>query len=93
DAQQKYGKLKLSQVIEPAIKLAEDGIPVSSDLHQSLVTAKPWLQKSPDAMKIFYKKDGSAYEVGEIIKQPELANSLKLIAKQVKKAFYEGEIA
>ncbi|ABK90045.1 gamma-glutamyltransferase [Francisella tularensis subsp. novicida] len=93
DAQQKYGKLKLSQVIEPAIKLAEDGIPVSYDLHQSLVTAKPWLQKSPDAMKIFYKKDGSAYEVGEILKQPELANSLKLIAKQGKKAFYEGEIA
>ncbi|WP_080950690.1 gamma-glutamyltransferase [Francisella tularensis] len=93
DAQQKYGKLKLSQVIEPAIKLAEEGIPVSYDLHQSLVTAKPWLQKSPDAMKIFYKKDGSAYEVGEILKQPELANSLKLIAKQGKKAFYEGEIA
>ncbi|AFB79239.1 gamma-glutamyltransferase [Francisella tularensis] len=93
DAQQKYGKLKLSQVIKPAIKLAEDGIPVSYDLHQSLVTAKPWLQKSPDAMKIFYKKDGSAYEVGEILKQPELANSLKLIAKQGKKAFYEGEIA
>lgn len=36
DAQQKYGKLKLAQVIEPAIKLAEDGIPVSYDLHQSL---------------------------------------------------------
>lgn len=93
DAQQKYGKLKLSQVIAPAIKLAEDGIPVSYDLNQSLITAKPWLQKSPEAMKIFYHKDGSAYKVGEILKQPELANSLKLIAKQGKKAFYEGEIA
>ena len=93
DAQQKYGKLKLSQVIAPAIKLAEDGILVSYDLNQSLITAKPWLQKSPEAMKIFYHKDGSAYKVGEILKQPELANSLKLIAKQGKKAFYEGEIA
>ncbi len=93
DAQQKYGKLKLSQVIAPAIKLAEDGIPVSYDLNQSLITAKPWLQKSPEAMKIFYHKDGSAYKVGEILKQPELANSLKLIAKQGKKALYEGEIA
>lgn len=91
--QQKFGKLKLQQVIEPAIKLAEEGIPVSYDLHQSLVTAKPWLKKSPDAMKIFYKKDGSAYQVGEILKQPELANSLKLIAEQGKKAFYEGKIA
>ncbi|MDE4940850.1 gamma-glutamyltransferase, partial [Francisella tularensis subsp. holarctica] len=54
DEQQKYGKLKLSQVIEPAIKLAEYGIPVSYDIHQSLVTSKPWLQKSPDDMKIFY---------------------------------------
>nr|WP_200883207.1 gamma-glutamyltransferase [Francisella sp. FSC1006] len=93
DAQQKYGKLKLAQVIQPAIKLAEDGIPVSYDLHQSLETAKPWLEKSPEAMKTFYKKDGSVYQVGEILKQPELANSLKLIAKDGKKAFYEGEIA
>lgn len=93
DVQQKYGKLKLSQVIAPAIELAEDGIPVSYDLNQSLITAKPWLEKSPEAMKIFYKKDGSAYAVGEILKQPELANSLKLIAKQGKKAFYEGDIA
>ncbi|MFL9629252.1 gamma-glutamyltransferase, partial [Aeromonas jandaei] len=61
DAQQKYGKLKLSQVIAPAIKLAEDGISVSYDLNQSLITAKPWLKKSPEAMKIFYKKDGAAY--------------------------------
>lgn len=93
DAQQKYGKLKLAQVIQPAIKLAEDGIPVSYDLHQSLETAKPWLEKSPEAIKIFYKKDGSVYQVGEILKQPELAHSLKLIAKEGKKAFYEGEIA
>ncbi|QLE78590.1 gamma-glutamyltransferase [Francisella sp. Scap27] len=93
DAQQKYGKLKLAQVIEPAIKLAEDGIPVSYDLHQSLETAKPWLVKSPEAMKTFYHKDGSAYNIGEILKQPELAHSLKLIAKEGKKAFYEGEIA
>lgn len=93
DAQQKYGKLKLAQVIEPAIKLAEDGIPVTYDLHQSLETAKPWLAKSPEAMKTFYHKDGSAYNVGEILKQPELAHSLKLIAKEGKKAFYEGEIA
>lgn len=93
DAQQKYGKLKLAQVIEPAIKLAEDCIPVTYDLHQSLETAKPWLAKSPEAMKTFYHKDGSAYNVGEILKQPELAHSLKLIAKEGKKAFYEGEIA
>ncbi|MED7789294.1 gamma-glutamyltransferase [Francisella sp. 19X1-34] len=93
DAQQKYGKLTLAQVIAPAIKLAKYGIPVSYDLHQSLATARPWLKKSPDAMRIFYKKNGSAYKVGETLKQPELAHSLELIAKHGKKAFYEGEIA
>ena len=51
DAQQKYGKFKLQQVIEPAIKLAEEGIHVSYDLHQSLITAKPWLEKSPNAIR------------------------------------------
>ena len=93
DAQQKYGKLTLKQVMASAIKLAEKGFPVSYDLNQSLTTAKPWLAKSPDALKIFYKKDGSEYKVGEILKQKDLANSLKLIAKDGKKAFYEGKIA
>ena len=93
DAQQEYGKLTLEQVMAPAIKLAEKGFPVSYDLNQSLTTAKPWLAKSPAALKIFYKKDSSVYKVGEILKQKNLAKSLKLIAKEGKKAFYEGEIA
>ena len=93
DAEKKYGKLTLAQVMQPAIKLAKDGIAVTYDLHESLETAKPWLEKSPDAMRIFYHKDASVYKVGEILKQPELAHSLKLIAKNGKKTFYEGEIA
>ena len=80
DAQQEYGELTLKQVMAPAIKLAENGFPVSYDLNQSLITAKPWLAKSPAALKIFYKKDGSVYKVGEILKQKDLANSLKLIS-------------
>jgi gamma-glutamyltranspeptidase/glutathione hydrolase len=93
DAQQEYGELTLKQVMAPAIKLAEKGFPVSYDLNQSLITAKPWLAKSPAALKIFYKKDGSVYKVGEILKQKDLANSLKLISIEGKKAFYEGKIA
>lgn len=93
DAQQKYGKLTLAQVMAPAIKLAKDGFPVSYDLQESLKSAKPWLEKSPATIKIFYKKDGSAYQIGDTLKQKDLAKSLELIAKQGKKAFYEGEIA
>jgi len=44
-------------------------------------------------MDVFYKADDSTYDPGEILKQPDLANSLKIIAEQGSKGFYQGEIA
>ncbi len=93
DAQKKYGKLTLKEVMQPAIKLAEHGFIIDSTLYQSLVDAKPWLSKHAATRAIFYKKDGSNYQIGERLIQKDLANTLKLIAKNGKKAFYQGEIA
>ncbi|MCF1439977.1 MAG: gamma-glutamyltransferase, partial [Shewanella sp.] len=74
-------------------KLAEDGISVTPDLANSLAGLKKRMQQWPSTTKIFYKADGSAYQVGDVLKQPELAASLKRIAKQGSKGFYEGETA
>ena len=87
------GKLTLADLIAPAIKLAADGMPVSEDLASSLKARQKRLQKWPESGKIFYKADGSLYQVGETLVQADLAASLQAIAEQGPKAFYEGEIA
>ncbi|WP_018691852.1 gamma-glutamyltransferase [Algicola sagamiensis] len=92
-ALKKYGTMTLAQVMAPAIKLAEEGFPMTSDLSNSLKGLHKRLTKFPSAKRIFYKKDGSFYEAGEIWKQPELAKTMKKIAKNGSKAFYEGEVA
>lgn len=92
-ALQKYGTLPLDKVIAPAIKLAKDGILVTSDLANSLAGLKQRISQWPSSAEIFYHSDGSNYDVGETLKQPELAHSLSLIAKQGAKGFYQGETA
>lgn len=89
----KYGTMKREQVIAPAIKLARDGISVTSDLANSLDGVKRRISQWPSSAAIFYKADGSSFVPGDIIKQPELAHSLELIAKQGSKGFYQGETA
>lgn len=93
EALEKYGTMSLKEVMEPAIKLAEDGFPVSFDLARLLRVMEPRLGKWPETRKIFYKANGGYYEHGEILKQKDLAWSLKRIAKKGPEAFYEGQIA
>nr|WP_299220539.1 gamma-glutamyltransferase [uncultured Psychrobacter sp.] len=88
-----HGTMSRGQVMAPAIALAEDGIEVTAGLSESLEALSDRLQKWPSTQKIFFKADGSAYQPGERLKQPELARSLKLIAAQGADGFYKGETA
>ncbi len=88
-----YGTMSMKQVIAPAIKLAIDGISVTSDLSNSLSGLKSRITQWPSSAEIFYHADGSNYQVNEIFKQPELAHSLSLIAEKGSKGFYQGETA
>ncbi|MGK7904902.1 MAG: gamma-glutamyltransferase [Hormoscilla sp.] len=92
-ALEKYGTISLERALQPAIELAEKGFPFSEDMQRSLAFSRKYMEGYPASMAIFYKPDGVPYEVGEIIVQKDLAKSLKLIAKQGSKAFYQGEIA
>jgi len=92
-ALEKYGTISLERALQPAIALAEQGFPVSEDLHNSLVRSQERMQVSPASMAIFYKPGGVPYEVGEILVQKDLAKSLRLIATEGAQAFYQGEIA
>jgi len=88
-----HGTMSRGQVMAPAIALAEDGIEVTAGLSESLTALSTRLQKWPSTKKVFFKADGSAYQPGERLKQPELARSLKLIAAQGADGFYKGETA
>ncbi|MGP5792915.1 gamma-glutamyltransferase [Psychrobacter celer] len=88
-----HGTMSREQVMAPAISLAEDGIEVTAGLSESLEALSDRLQKWPSTKKVFFKPDGSAYQPGERLYQPELARSLKLIATQGADGFYKGETA
>ena len=92
-AHERHGRLPWRRLLEPAIRLAEQGFPVSTDLSRSLQEVRPRLEHWPASSKIFLKRDGAAYQPGEKLVQKDLARSLRCIAVQGSKAFYEGEIA
>ena len=89
---EKYGTMTLAQVLEPAIRLARDGIIVTYDLAADLERSQR-LKNNPASLKKFYKPDGSNYKVGELFKQPDLAWTLSEIAQHGVDAFYKGSIA
>ena len=89
---EEYGTMTLAEVLEPAIRLARDGIEVTYDLAADLDRSTR-LKNNPAALRKFYKPDGSHYQVGEIWKQPDLAWTLSEIAEHGIEAFYSGSVA
>ena len=88
-AEKKYGKLGLAKVIAPAIKLAEEGFALTEDEAHELHDSD--LARFPDTKRIF-QRDGRFYEINEVFKQPELAQTLKRIAADPAD-FYHGKLA
>jgi gamma-glutamyltranspeptidase/glutathione hydrolase len=92
-ALKEYGTMTLAQVMQPAIDQAEKGIIVTRGLSDSLSAMKNRLSRWQSTKDIFYPNKGQPLEIGQRLYQPELANSLKLIAKQGSKGFYQGATA
>lgn len=92
-AHQKYGRLPWREVLKPAIAMARDGVVLTPDEAFVFSWGKDRLSTSAAAKATFYKPDGSLYRAGEILKQPELAWTLRQIARGGADAFYKGEIA
>jgi len=88
-AEKKFGKLTLAQVMEPAIRLARQGFPLSARDARQL--RDPSLAAFPESSRIF-QRGGHYYEAGETFKQPELARTLERIAADPE-SFYHGTLA
>ena len=93
-AEQKYGsgRFTLADLIAPAIGLAQDGFPVEDDLADSLPQARERLAHWPSTTSIFFNGDQPLAE-GDRLIQPDLADTLRGIAKDGPDAFYKGSVA
>jgi len=92
-ALKKFGTLSPAQVLAPAIKLAEEGFEVNQDWVNSIKHRESHLKRWPETAQVFFKADGSSYQVGELFKQPDLAKTLKQISAKGRDGFYKGEVA
>jgi gamma-glutamyltranspeptidase/glutathione hydrolase len=91
-AHREAGRLPWARLLEPAIATAEEGFPVSPRLH-ALVARNPFLKDDPDAAGYFHDDDGLPLAVGARLRNPALAATLRLLARQGSRALYEGDLA
>ena len=90
---EKYGTMSLKDVIQPAIDLAENGFILEQKVAESFVPEKKNFYKYPASRKIFFKNENELYGEGDLMKQPDLAKTLRLIRDNGKDGFYKGETA
>jgi len=87
-----YGKLPLSTSLAPAIRLARDGFPVYARLARGYQARREVMERYPGTRAVFLA-NGTPLQEGDIFRQPELANTLSLLAERGFDGFYRGELA
>ncbi len=92
DAHKHWGKLPWAAVFAPAIKLAEDGFSISPRLN-GLLSREQALRSDPVARAYFYDAEVKPKAVGETLRNPAFAATLRAIAAGGAAAFYAGPIA
>jgi gamma-glutamyltranspeptidase / glutathione hydrolase len=86
------GRWSLARLLEPAIHYAEAGFPISARLAAWFEEGAPTVRRYPSSARIFLPQ-GRAPRLGEVLAQPDLAGSLREIARDGARAFYEGPLA
>ncbi|MBW4936229.1 gamma-glutamyltransferase [Marinobacter sp. F4206] len=92
-ALERHGTLSLKEALAPAIRLARDGFTVPKRFTEGLESARSRLERWPATLDTFYKADGTAYQPGDLFRQPDLTKTLHRIAVDGVKGFYEGKTA
>ncbi|MFU7528089.1 gamma-glutamyltransferase [Qipengyuania sp. ASV99] len=92
-AHQRYGRLPWERVVAPAIRLAEEGFALSHEHVAVFAAGKGRIMRSDAAFSAYFKPDGSAYAPGEILRQPDMAWTLRQISQFGANGFYSGEVA
>ena len=88
----RHGKLKWERLFRAAIRLAENGFAISPRLHR-LLSEDRWLRGDPAARALYYQNNGEARPVGDVLRNPELAATLRAIAAGGASALHHGAVA
>ena len=89
---ERFGKLKFESLFEPTIEYAIKGFPITETIAYYLDRSQKRFENYPNFNEVWVK-NGKMPQKGEIFKNPQLANTLKTIAKKGREGFYEGTIA
>lgn len=88
-----HGRLAWSALFQDAIRLAEDGFPVSNRLAETIARMKGSLSRSPDTAAYFFDSEGTSLSKGHLLQNKDYAQTLRILANDGADAFYSGVIA
>ncbi|SJZ74974.1 gamma-glutamyltransferase [Novilysobacter spongiicola] len=89
---EKYGRLPLAESLAPAIRIAREGFEVYPRLERGYARRSEVMERYQGTREVFLA-DGDPPQAGEILRQPDLARTLELIAERGFDGFYRGEVA
>ena len=92
-AHQRLGSMAWSDLVQPALELARDGVPITYSLQTGFERSSSRLRQYSASAQKFFKADGSFYRMGDTWVQPDLAHTLELIRDHGADGFYHGENA
>ncbi len=87
-----YGRMKLSELLQPAIDYARNGYPISSRVRSDFVASEDHLNSDENLARIFLP-GGKVPKIGSLHHQPGLADALEIIAREGRDGFYKGVLA
>jgi len=88
-----HGTRPLADLLAPAIDFARDGYPISSRVSVDFASQRLHLRHDENAAKVFLREDGEPYALGQVHRQPALADTLQLIGEMGRDGFYTGAVA
>ncbi|MGH7871325.1 MAG: gamma-glutamyltransferase [Candidatus Binatia bacterium] len=91
EARKRFGSLPMTTLVAPAIKLASDGFPLDATLRIAIERQQSGMKQFPNLGRVFMP-NGRLPNEGDLIRQTDLADTLKTIADQGAEVFYRGRI-
>ncbi len=92
-AVERFGKLPLSRVVAPAVRLAAEGFAVGRHLAEQIAAHRDEIAAQPELARVFLDAEGRPRTAGSLLERPRLADTLRRFGQEGAAPFYRGDIA